>query len=99
MEFKFPQIKGCQWKKIFRNRTPEDAMDFIVANLLTLHPNVYAPEGCTPFLWTRIAQESTILNKVTALYLRSLILTEHELLSVARNCWRNHTTAYKAKEQ
>jgi glycogen synthase kinase 3 beta len=47
MEFKFPQIKGCQWKKIFRNRTPEDAMDFIVANLLTLHPIVSSPEGCT----------------------------------------------------
>jgi hypothetical protein len=29
----------------------EDAMDFIVANLLTLHPIVSSPEGCAhPFL-------------------------------------------------
>ena len=28
-EFKFPQIKACQWKKVFRSKTPEDAIDFI----------------------------------------------------------------------
>lgn len=33
IEFKFPQIKGCQWKKIFRNKTPEEAMDFIAKTL------------------------------------------------------------------
>lgn len=33
IEFKFPQIKGCQWKKIFRNKTPDEAMDFIAKTL------------------------------------------------------------------
>jgi len=28
-EFKFPQIKACQWKKVFRSKTPEEAIDFI----------------------------------------------------------------------
>jgi len=37
-EFKFPQIKACQWRKVFRNKTPEDAMDFISSTL------AYAPE-------------------------------------------------------
>lgn len=37
-EFKFPQIKACQWKKVFRSKTPEDAMDFIGSTL------AYAPD-------------------------------------------------------
>jgi serine/threonine protein kinase len=28
-EFKFPQIKAHPWKKVFRSRTPADAIDFI----------------------------------------------------------------------
>lgn len=37
-EFKFPQIKACQWRKVFRSKTPEEAMDFIGSTL------AYAPE-------------------------------------------------------
>mmetsp|Transcript_15970 Transcript_15970/g.30115 ORF Transcript_15970/g.30115 Transcript_15970/m.30115 type:complete len:404 (+) Transcript_15970:936-2147(+) len=37
-EFKFPQIKACQWRKVFRSKTPEDAMDFVASTL------AYAPE-------------------------------------------------------
>jgi serine/threonine protein kinase len=37
-EFKFPQIKACQWRKVFRSKTPEDAMEFISSTL------AYAPE-------------------------------------------------------
>merc|ERR1719361_842374 len=37
-EFKFPQIKACQWRKVFRSETPADAMDFIGSTL------AYAPE-------------------------------------------------------
>ena len=47
-EFKFPQIKACQWRKVFRSKTPEDAIDFIGSML------AYSPEervrpiaGCT----------------------------------------------------
>jgi len=38
-EFKFPQIKACQWRKVFRSKTPDDAMDFIASTL------AYAPES------------------------------------------------------
>jgi glycogen synthase kinase 3 beta len=37
-EFKFPQIKACQWRKVFRSKTPEDAIDFVASTL------AYAPE-------------------------------------------------------
>jgi len=37
-EFKFPQIKACQWRKVFRSRTPEEAMEYIGSTL------AYAPE-------------------------------------------------------
>jgi len=37
-EFKFPQIKACQWRKVFRSKTPEDAINFIGSML------AYAPE-------------------------------------------------------
>jgi glycogen synthase kinase 3 beta len=47
MEFRFPSIKGCQWKKIFRNRTPDDAMDFIASCLAyTPAKRVKPLEGC-----------------------------------------------------
>ncbi len=51
IEFKFPQIKGCQWRKIFRNKTPEDAMDFIGATLAYTPSQRLSPlEGCAhPF--------------------------------------------------
>jgi glycogen synthase kinase 3 beta len=37
-EFKFPQIKACQWRKVFRSKTPEDAINFMSEML------AYAPE-------------------------------------------------------
>ena len=37
-EFKFPQIKACQWRKVFRSKTPDEAMDYIGSTL------AYAPE-------------------------------------------------------
>lgn len=47
-EFKFPQIRACQWRKLFRSKTPEEATDFIASTL------AYAPDrrtkplqGCT----------------------------------------------------
>jgi serine/threonine protein kinase len=51
-EFKFPQIKACQWKKIFRRTTPEEAIDFI-GKMLAYSPDrrMGALEGCGhPFL-------------------------------------------------
>lgn len=37
-EFKFPQIKAHPWKKVFRSRTPADAIDFI-SKVLVYDPN------------------------------------------------------------
>jgi serine/threonine protein kinase len=62
MEFKFPQIKSCQWKKIFRNKTPEDAMDFISATLAYTPSNRLQPlEGCTHTFFDDLRKESTQL--------------------------------------
>lgn len=36
-EYKFPQIKALAWDKVFRSRTPKDAINF-VASLLVYDP-------------------------------------------------------------
>lgn len=62
MEFKFPQIKSCNWKKIFRNKTPEDAMDFISKTLAYTPSSRIKPlEGCTHPFFDELRQESTQL--------------------------------------
>lgn len=50
-EFKFPQIKACPWRKVFRSKTPEDAMDFIASTLAYAPDRRVKPlEGCAhPF--------------------------------------------------
>lgn len=37
-EYRFPQIKPLPWEKVFRHRTPRDAIDF-VARLLGYDPS------------------------------------------------------------
>uniref|UniRef100_A0A7S2I7U7 Protein kinase domain-containing protein n=1 Tax=Helicotheca tamesis TaxID=374047 RepID=A0A7S2I7U7_9STRA len=61
-EFKFPQIKACQWRKVFRSKTPEEAMDFIGSTL------AYAPErrikpleGCAHPFFDELRDEKTRL--------------------------------------
>lgn len=61
-EFKFPQIKACQWRKVFRSKTPEEAMDFIGSTL------AYAPErrikpldGCAHAFFDELRDERTRL--------------------------------------
>ena len=62
IEFKFPQIKGCQWKKIFRNKTPEEAMDFIAATLAYTPSKRLRPlEGCAHPFFDELRLESTQL--------------------------------------
>jgi len=46
-EFKFPQIKPCQWRKVFRSKTPDDAVDFIACTLAYAPANRIKPlEAC-----------------------------------------------------
>lgn len=62
IEFKFPQIKGCQWKKIFRNKTPEDAMDFIAATLAYTPSKRLQPlEGCAHTFFDELRTEGAEL--------------------------------------
>jgi glycogen synthase kinase 3 beta len=37
-EYRFPQIKPLPWEKVFRSRTPKEAIDF-VSRLLVYDPN------------------------------------------------------------
>ena len=37
-EYRFPQIKPLPWDRVFRSRTPKEAIDF-VATLLVYDPN------------------------------------------------------------
>jgi serine/threonine protein kinase len=61
-EFKFPQIRACQWRKVFRSKTPEDAMEFIGSTL------AYSPErrikpldGCAHPFFDDLRNEQTRL--------------------------------------
>ena len=80
-EFKFPQIKACQWRKVFRSRTPEDAMDFIGSTLAYAPDRRVKPlEGCAHSFFDELRDESTKLP--TGKSLPPLFdFTEHELNS------------------
>jgi glycogen synthase kinase 3 beta len=80
-EFKFPQIKACQWRKVFRSKTPDEAMDFIGSTL------AYAPErrvkpldGCAHPFFDELRDEKTRLpngEKLPPLF----DFTSHEIAS------------------
>jgi serine/threonine protein kinase len=100
MEFKFPQIKGCQWKKIFRNRTPEDAMDFIAANLAYTPSNRLKPlEGCAHPFFDELRQESTQLNSGGGALPPLFNFTEHELSQSPELLEKLIPPHYKAKTE
>ena len=62
IEFKFPQIKGCQWRKVFRNKTPEEAIDFIASTLAYTPENRVKPfDGCGHTFFDELRVESTRL--------------------------------------
>jgi len=80
-EFKFPQIKACQWRKVFRSKTPEDAMDFI-ASTLAYDPErrVRPLEGCGHVFFDELRDERTRLPNGNALP-PLFDFTGHELAS------------------
>ena len=62
VEFKFPQIRGCQWRKVFRNKTPEDAIDFIASTLAyTPEKRVKPLEGCAHAFFDSLRDETARL--------------------------------------
>ena len=80
-EFKFPQIKACQWRKVFRSKTPEAAMDFI-ASTLAYDPEqrVKPLEGCGHAFFDELRDDRTRLpngNVLPPIY----DFTKHELAS------------------
>lgn len=80
-EFKFPQIKACQWRKVFRSKTPEDAMDFISSTLAYDPERRIKPlEGCSHPFFDDLRGERTRLpngNSLPPLF----DFTHHELAS------------------
>ncbi|KAL7546916.1 hypothetical protein ACHAWF_010242 [Thalassiosira exigua] len=80
-EFKFPQIKACQWRKVFRSKTPEDAMDF-VGSTLAYDPErrVKPLEGCGHAFFDELRDERTRLPNGNALP-PLFDFTRHELSS------------------
>jgi len=61
-EYKFPQIKGHPWSKVFRSRTPPEAID-LVTKLLSYTPTtrLSALEGCSHSFFDELRDPVTVL--------------------------------------
>lgn len=82
IEFKFPQIKGCQWKKIFRNKTPDVAMEFIAATLAYTPSKRLKPlEGCAHPFFDELRKEGVELPNNGGPIPPCFDFTDHELSS------------------
>jgi len=80
MEFKFPQIKGCQWKKMFRNKTPDDAVDFIAQTLAyTPSKRIKPLEGCAHSFFDELREEGKQLPNNGGPLPPLFDFTQHEL--------------------
>jgi serine/threonine protein kinase len=80
-EFKFPQIKACQWRKIFRSKTPDEAIDFISSTLAYDPERRIKPlEGCGHPFFDELRDERTRLPSGNALP-PLFDFTHHELSS------------------
>jgi len=80
IEFKFPQIKGCQWKKVFRSKTPEDAMDFIAASLAYTPSKRLLPlKGCAHPFFDELREAGTELPNNGGPLPPLFDFTQHEL--------------------
>ncbi|CAJ1952935.1 unnamed protein product [Cylindrotheca closterium] len=80
IEFKFPQIKGCHWKKVFRSKTPEDAMDFIAASLAYTPSKRLLPlDGCAHPFFDELREEGIELPNNGGALPPLFDFTQHEL--------------------
>jgi len=61
-DFRFPQIKGHSWNKVFRNKTPPEAID-LISKLLHYTPSQrYKPmEGCVHPFFDELRDPITML--------------------------------------
>jgi len=61
-EYKFPQIKGHPWTKVFRSRTPPEAIE-LVSRLLSYTPTTRftAMEACSHSFFDELREHSTML--------------------------------------
>lgn len=61
-EFRFPQIRGHSWTKVFRNRTPPEAID-LIAKLLQYTPSqrVKPIDACTHPFFDELRDPNTFL--------------------------------------
>mmetsp|Transcript_13718 Transcript_13718/g.17949 ORF Transcript_13718/g.17949 Transcript_13718/m.17949 type:complete len:420 (-) Transcript_13718:213-1472(-) len=83
-EFRFPQIKACQWRKVFRSKTtPDEAMDFI-GQTLAYNPEkrVKPLEGCAHEFFDELRQEGTRLPSSQNVLGTPSVPTEEEDLSL-----------------
>jgi len=63
-EFKFPQIKACQWRKVFRDHTPDDAMDCIGSMLAYAPAGRAAPlESCSHAFFDELREGTAVLPR------------------------------------
>jgi len=58
-EYKFPQVKPHPWSKVFRPRTPQDAID-LVAKFLKYAPDTRMKplEGCTMAIFDELRDQN-----------------------------------------
>ena len=57
-DFRFPQIKACQWHKIFRGKTPPDAVDFVKGTLAyTPDKRVLPLDGCAHVFFDELRED------------------------------------------
>lgn len=61
-EFKFPQIKAHPWNRVFRSRTPPEAID-LVSRILQYDPNarVSPLEACAHPFFDELRDPNTVL--------------------------------------
>ena len=61
-EFKFPKIQAHPWSKVFRSRTPAEALD-LVPQMLEYAPadRIHPLEACTPPFFDELRDQDTKL--------------------------------------
>jgi len=83
-EYKFPQIKGHPWTKVFRSRTPPEAID-LVGKLLSYTPTtrLTALEACTHPFFDELREPTTVLPNGKPLPPSLFSFSEEELANAS----------------